>query len=204
MTRQPQCEPYDGKEPFIFVSYSSRDDAVLDDIEELGRSGFRIWYYKELPGAGEWRAGIETKLDQCQLFLIFVSPNAMKSKYVIDELDVALIDDIPILPIFLADLPSELFRTELRGKRMYYNEIRRRTGVFRYKFTGRLNEYYQTLCEKLEGRKPETRDDPVDRDSKALGIGLLSSAEGKERNDSLSPETPISVEEQEEDRKSVV
>ena len=37
--------PYEGKEPYIFISYAHKDsDRVFPILEELDRRGYRVWY----------------------------------------------------------------------------------------------------------------------------------------------------------------
>ena len=46
---------YEGREPYIFISYAHKDMAkVLPIIEGLAEKGFRIWYDAGIEAGTEW------------------------------------------------------------------------------------------------------------------------------------------------------
>jgi hypothetical protein len=97
--------PYEGTEPFAFVSYKRGDfnviAPVLRLIEEHGRN---VWYDRGIPGGAEWDAVIEERVRRCQLLIVFVSNAAIASKYVRREVKFADALSIPVLSIRLEDL----------------------------------------------------------------------------------------------------
>jgi len=75
-------EPYDGDEPYIFVSYKRDDlERIKPVLQRINSWGYRLWYDKGIPGGAEWDALIEQKLKGCILMLFFVSRGSVESKY---------------------------------------------------------------------------------------------------------------------------
>ena len=78
---------YEGKQPYIFVSYSHRDSMiVLPVIEELYKHHYRVWYDEGIAPGSEWPHYIEAHMKGCDTALIFVSQNSMNSVYCENEL----------------------------------------------------------------------------------------------------------------------
>ena len=100
----PWPVPYEGDEPFIFVSYKRQDIARIAPVmESLTVAGCHIWYDRGIPGGAEWDAVIEEKLTRCQLVLLFVSQLAVESKYVRREVKFADSLNKPILSVKLEE-----------------------------------------------------------------------------------------------------
>lgn len=75
-------EPYNGDEPFIFVSYAHNDEEVVGEIiNGLIARGYRVWYDVGIETAAEWDDVIEKYIDKASLFLAFLSPGFTASKY---------------------------------------------------------------------------------------------------------------------------
>ena len=70
--------PYEGKKPYIFISYAHKDShRVFPILEELDRRGYRVWYDDGIAPGSEWPEDIATHLDGCAVFLAFVSNNSI-------------------------------------------------------------------------------------------------------------------------------
>ncbi|NJM39211.1 MAG: toll/interleukin-1 receptor domain-containing protein [Akkermansiaceae bacterium] len=83
-------EAYEGREDFLFVSYSRSDAAAIAPILlDLINNGVRIWYDKGILGGSEWDAKLEEKINHCRAVLLFVTPAAIASKYVRREVKYA-------------------------------------------------------------------------------------------------------------------
>lgn len=77
-------------EPFFFVSFRRADLArVIPIIESVRRQGWRLWYDAEIAGGSEWNAVIEQRLATCSAVLLFLSQQAVDSKFVRRELQYA-------------------------------------------------------------------------------------------------------------------
>jgi hypothetical protein len=94
--------PYAGSDNYIFISYKNQDvDRIAPILRELASQGKRIWYDKGIPGGAEWDAVIEERIEHCQLLVLFVSSQAIQSRYVRREAKFADALQKPILSIRL-------------------------------------------------------------------------------------------------------
>jgi serine/threonine protein kinase len=109
---------YLGDEPFVFVSYAHSDAAqVYPEITRLHQAGCRIWYDEGINAGQEWPDEVAGALERCTYFLVFLSPRAVESANVRDEIHFALTRSKPFLAVYLeeTDLPKGL---ELRTGRI--------------------------------------------------------------------------------------
>lgn len=99
--------PYEGTQPYIFVSYAHRDsEQVYPVLEELSRRGYRLWYDDGIAPGSEWPENIAQHLNGCALTLAFVSPNSIASANCRREITFALSKQKPFLAILLQ--PTEM------------------------------------------------------------------------------------------------
>jgi len=99
---------YTGEEPFIFVSYSHVDSKrIYKEIKWLYAEGYNIWYDEGIPIATQWATILPEKIKQSHLFMIYLSPNSIKSRNVYRELEFAISRNKEIFPVYLdkIDLP---------------------------------------------------------------------------------------------------
>ncbi len=104
-------EAYHGEKPYLFVSYSHKDKPkVYPIIQRMHQEQIRIWYDEGIPPSGKWIEQIASTLKSCDMFLIFITPNAVSSKHVRNEIYYANKNDKKIFPIYLekTTLPDEL------------------------------------------------------------------------------------------------
>ncbi len=100
----PPFDAYKGGEPYIFISYSHRDGAtVFADILALHEAGYRIWYDEGIDPGNEWPEEIAKALDGCGQFVVYVSPRAVDSKNVRNEINFAINRAKPFLAIHLEE-----------------------------------------------------------------------------------------------------
>ncbi len=90
----------------VFLSHSNKDHAfAMRVVGVLRRNGLRVWYApSNLVAADEWHSRIGKALERCDWFLVLLTPDSVKSKWVERELVFAL--DEPryhghILPVLL-------------------------------------------------------------------------------------------------------
>ncbi|NMC44424.1 MAG: toll/interleukin-1 receptor domain-containing protein [candidate division Zixibacteria bacterium] len=157
-------EPYTGKKPYIFVSYSHYDRQVLEDIDELNRLGFNIWHDRSIRGATDWQATIVDRIMHCKKYLVFVSEHSLDSRFVRTEAEEAFEQGVSILPVFV-----ERKLKSLKG-RLTLRALREIQGVERYRYSGRRSEYVAELIKRLPHN---TRESFYEIDSKNLGLGYL-------------------------------
>jgi|GEM_PF-5109515 len=98
--------PYEGYEPFLFVSYAHADRAtVFPELDRLHRLGYRIWYDRGIHTGAEWPEAIAAALKGCRQFVTFLSSAATASKNVRDEIHLALDHHKPMVVIRLDSAP---------------------------------------------------------------------------------------------------
>ncbi len=86
----PPFTAYHGDEAYIFVSYSHKDKAaVYAELARLHTEGYRLWYDEGIVLGEDWTEMVETALGNCAIFLVFLSPQAMESENVKDEVHCA-------------------------------------------------------------------------------------------------------------------
>ena len=101
-------KPYEGKEPYIFISYAHADsDRVLPVLEFLSQKGFRIWYDAGIEAGSEWPAYIEEHLSAAGAVLVFMSSASGESRYCKREIYCA--DELKkdILVVYLEEVSLE-------------------------------------------------------------------------------------------------
>ena len=94
--------PYEGTQPYIFVSYAHKNDAaVLEIIGTLQSRGFRIWYDEGIEAGSEWPESIASHLERAQLVLAFLSPAYLQSDNCRKEMHYALTKKKPVINVYL-------------------------------------------------------------------------------------------------------
>ena len=89
-TIKPPIEAYSGNKPYVFASYSHKNiKEVFWCIKKLAESRYRIWYDEGIEPGNEWPEEVGRALTGCQLFLVFMSPEAMDSRNVRNEINFA-------------------------------------------------------------------------------------------------------------------
>ena len=100
---------YRGNAPYIFVSYAHKNaEAVFTEINRWNKQGYNIWYDEGIAPGNEWEDEIAKALENCTLFVVFITPDSIESKNCRDEIYFALDSGLPIIAIHLV-------RTELKG-----------------------------------------------------------------------------------------
>lgn len=98
--------PYEGKRPFVFISYSHRDTArVLSVITALHRDKLRLWYDEGIPAGRDWSGNIDAHMRACGAVLFFRSETALASPNCLSEIDTAVKRRTPLLIVPLDDAP---------------------------------------------------------------------------------------------------
>ena len=108
--------PYDGEEPYLFLSYSHKDsEQAAELIRALKERGCRVWYDEGIVPGTEWDNYVARHVEDCAFFLALLSANYVASDNCIDELKFArdLKKQGLLLEMEPAELPPEL-RMRLR------------------------------------------------------------------------------------------
>ncbi|MBR3680920.1 MAG: TIR domain-containing protein [Clostridia bacterium] len=117
---------YEGKEPYIFVSYAHKDTpTVLPIIEGLQARGFRVWYDGGIEAGTEWPEYIAEHLESCAVALLFISDYALASRNCIREINFAISEGRDMLAIYLSDVKmSSGMKMQLGTlQAMFYNRF---------------------------------------------------------------------------------
>lgn len=95
-------EIYEGREPYLFISYSHRDwGRVRPIIRGLQQMGYRLWYDTGIAIGSRWPDIIAQHLQRSSCVVAFVSANAMASDYCQEEMFFAMEERKPIMPVHL-------------------------------------------------------------------------------------------------------
>ena len=94
--------PYEGIEPYIYVSYAHRDrDRVFPILQALKKDGYRTWYDGAIPAGSQWVEVIAQKIKSASAFLVFCSSNSNKSEHISQEVNYAIHECRPVIPVYL-------------------------------------------------------------------------------------------------------
>lgn len=95
-------KPYEGNEPYIFVSYAHANDTdVLGVISDMHHRGYRIWYDEGIEVGSEWQECIASHLAGAHLMIAFISNAYMRSDNCRREMHYALSKRIKTICVFL-------------------------------------------------------------------------------------------------------
>lgn len=104
-------ESYTGDDPYIFVSYAHIDKAfVYNTLRYINDSKVNVWYDEGIQPSTEWVEEIAQAIKKSSLFVLFMSPSAVVSRFVRNEINYAVSLDKNILTIYLEEtlLPEGL------------------------------------------------------------------------------------------------
>lgn len=96
--------PYEGKRPYLFISYSHRNSQeVVETITLLHRKKVRLWYDEGIPAGNDWPKNIETHMRGSAMVLFFLSKTALLSPNCLSEIETAVSLKKPVLYFTLDD-----------------------------------------------------------------------------------------------------
>jgi hypothetical protein len=137
---KPPIEAYSGSKPYLFASYSHKNmKEVFGILKKLAESRFRIWYDEGIEPGNEWPEEVGRALTGCRLFVVFMSPQAMESRNVRNEINLASSEnkDIMVVNLQPAEL-SEGMKLQI-GTVQYINKHQMAEEEFMEKLKGVLN-----------------------------------------------------------------
>ena len=149
-------KPYEGKEKYIFVSYSHKDgEAVAGMLDVLNEKGFRIWYDEGIEWGTEWPESIANHLDRSTVVMAFHSKTSVESRNCRQEITYALKCGKDILSVYLEEVELS------KGMDMQLSSYQ---STYPYQYANK-EEFYLRLTEE-----PLLRDCRSDR--KAITTGM--------------------------------
>jgi len=121
---RPPFPAYRGTMPYIFVSYSHTDiKEVFRIIKQLNASRYRIWFDEGIEPGNEWPEVVGRAVLGCSQFIVFMSPTAVDSRNVRNEINLATSADKNIIVIYLKSTTlSEGLLLQI-GTVQYYNKF---------------------------------------------------------------------------------
>lgn len=99
---EPPFKAYMGNKHYIFVSYTHKDKGdVFPIIKKLNEEGLNVWYDEGIPLNTDWMNFIMERLENCSIFLSFISPHILDSEMTKKEILSALGEEKQIVCIYL-------------------------------------------------------------------------------------------------------
>ena len=78
------------KTPLVFISYSSHDKNIADNLcAKLEATGMRVWYAPRDVDLRDYASSIVSAIDSCTHFVVILSRNSLASEHVLNEVDLA-------------------------------------------------------------------------------------------------------------------
>jgi hypothetical protein len=98
----------------VFISYARRDAELADLLrQDIERAKRPVWIDGELTGGQEWWETILGQIRGCSLFVFALSPESLRSKACMAELNYALALRRPLLPVMVRDTSVQLAPPEI-------------------------------------------------------------------------------------------
>ena len=95
---------YDGKEPFIFISYAHSDaHLVYPIVERLALDGYRVWYDDGIHVGEDWTEAVAQRLDDSSVCVAMLSENSVASVNCRNELAYSLSEGKTLIGVKLTD-----------------------------------------------------------------------------------------------------
>jgi len=108
----------------VFVSHSSKDKPITGKIvSDLRKKGLNLWYDETAITPGKrLRIAINEGIRNSKMVLIFISVNSLKSQWVLNELDAAMLREITekrtiVIPVLIGRVKIDQIPEDLKGKK---------------------------------------------------------------------------------------
>lgn len=99
-----QFQPYEGGEPYIFISYARRDkNRVFPFLKALQKAGYRIWYDAGIQAGDLWQDVIGNHLKDCRVFFAFISAHSGAFRHCKREIQYADTYKKCLVPFYLEE-----------------------------------------------------------------------------------------------------
>src|SRR5262245_26167388 len=110
MAKLPPPSPNPRLNDHIFVSYSSKDRAFVDQLaNELRKQGHIVWIdFEGIRGGEQWKQSIADALHPSRVVLLVLSPDSIISEWVEEEIRTGLELQKTIIPLLLRPLEGEI------------------------------------------------------------------------------------------------
>jgi hypothetical protein len=105
---QVRAVPSGGALPCVFLSYSSTDVQLLEQVvRALEHAGYPCWYAPRdiPPSSPNWPRAIVEAIARSRLMVILVTKKSMESEQVLREVTIAADEKVPLLPFSVERVP---------------------------------------------------------------------------------------------------
>ena len=104
---------YEGKEPYIFISYShDSKDKVYEILNRMNLNGIRVWYDKGLEKGVDWEKYVEVKMKEASMVFFFFDINFFSSDSLLREVKLVRENNIKYCPIYYeGKLCQQIYRS---------------------------------------------------------------------------------------------
>ncbi|MEL6406357.1 MAG: toll/interleukin-1 receptor domain-containing protein, partial [Chloroflexota bacterium] len=104
----------------IFVSYSRKNSKLVKSVVDYLEPTYHVWFdTKNLIGGQDWWNEIVTEICKSEIVIYFVSQTSNRSEWCQKELEVALQENKPILPVRIEDISLPQCVSHLHGISMF-------------------------------------------------------------------------------------
>ena len=105
-TNAVKLHVYEGQDPYIHMSFHPEDEErVFACLEQLTYRGFRMWHNDGIPPGTDADEIIATHIEQCELFVAFISKAYLASLDLVDELNYSRDTNKAYLLVYVEDVP---------------------------------------------------------------------------------------------------
>ncbi len=112
--------PYEGNEPFLFISYCHEDAEIAYPlIEKLASDGYRLWYDDGINIGADWPEIIAKHLIDCHACIEILTPAYAQSHNCRNEINFLVEHQKTIIPIIWSDFPLSLGLKLQLGRTQY-------------------------------------------------------------------------------------
>lgn len=145
MAQTPSPAPAQQKRPLVFISYSTSDRNVADNLcAKLEAKGLRVWYAPRNV-VGPYAAAISQAIEQCTHFVVILSPRCMDSQHVLNEIDLAF----QRLPNNIKFKPLRIDEFALTPSFKYYLSRQHWLDAINPPLEDRLNEFVDNIIHDI-------------------------------------------------------
>ena len=131
----------------VFLSYSTRDVEMATRIAgDLRASGLTVWHdVSNLHGGERIRESIDRAIRASKVFLLLTSRHSLRSRWVLNELDAAMLSEISrrkgfVIPVLIGKVDPANLPADLLGKR--YVDLRHN---FRARYSSKRGYLLQSI-----------------------------------------------------------
>lgn len=182
---------YKGKDPYMFISYAHVDSSlVYPIISEFNGSGYHVWFDEGIEPGIEWPEEIANALDRCSLFVVFITPAAVVSPNVRNEINFALSKRLPFIAIHIKETTLSPGLQLQMGSKQAILKFNMDDDSFRRKY----RYSFEAVLTPVSKRTVATPQNPVPEEKSVQAAELKTSPISSARDSSAVPPVQTSKE----------